>query len=292
MISLYTIIINPASGNGAAMKCLPEIEAVLKEKNIEYCLRESESPEQTTEYARLATQDGSEGVIAVGGDGTLFCIVNGMAHTDTPLIFAPSGTGNDFVRSLKLPRKLSDAIRLQLETPVRRIDVGKVNDIYFMNVSGTGFDVDVLRQAEKYKNKYTGLKAYLFGLYDAIKHFKPATVKISVDDAEEEMLDFTILSIGNGRYFGGGMKAVPEAKVDDGYFDMIAIHPVKKITIFVLVFLFVLGFHVKVGLGKLRRCKKIKMQCPGTTINVDGELFEFDSANFEIQEKALCVRVP
>ena len=292
MIFLYTIIINPTSGSGAALKRLPEIEAALKEKNIEYCLKEAQTPEEATVFARLATQDGSEGVIAVGGDGTLFRVVNGLAHSNTPLIFAPCGTGNDFVRSLNLPKDPISALRMQLDAQVRKIDIGKVNDTYFLNVSGTGFDVDVLRQTEKYKTKYTGLKAYLCGLFDAIKHFKPMTAQISVDGMPEEILSFTILSIGNGRYFGGGMKAVPEAKVDDGYFDMIAIRPVKKAVISILVFLFVAGFHVKVGLGKLRRCKKISLRRPGTTINIDGELFDMDSAVFEIQESALCVRVP
>ena len=289
---MYTIIINPTSGGGEALKRLPEIEALLKEKGLNYCKKIAETPEMATEFARLATQDGSEGVIAVGGDGTLSRIVNGLAHSATPLIFAACGTGNDFVKSLELPKDLIKALDCQLEAPAKMIDIGKVNDIYFLNVSGTGFDVDVLRQAEKYKAKYTGLRAYLYGLFDAIKHFKPMTAMISIDGAPAEKLSFTILSIGNGRYFGGGMKAVPDAKVNDGLFDMIAVRPVKKATIFTLVFIFVLGLHVKVGLGKLKRCKKILLHCPGATINIDGELTNMDTAEFSIQENAIAVRIP
>ena len=259
---------------------------------MEYCLKEASTPEEATEFARLATQDGSEGVIAVGGDGTLFRVVNGLAHSDTPLIFAACGTGNDFVRSLKLPKDPIEALKCQLDTPVSRIDIGKVNDTYFLNVSGTGFDVEVLRQTEKFKSKYTGLGAYLRGLFAAIKHFKPMTAMVSIDGAPEERLDFTILSNGNGRYFGGGMKAVPQAEVNDGLFDLVAVRPVKKSTIFMLVFIFVAGLHVKVGLGKLYRCKRFTLRRPDTTINIDGELYNMDKAEYEIQEKAIAVRIP
>ena len=292
MICLYTIIINPTSGGGAALKLLPQIEALLADKKLEYCTKIAATPEEASEFAHLAAQNGSEGVIAAGGDGTLSRIINGLAHSDTPLIFAPCGTGNDFVRSLKLPKDPIKALRCQLDARVSRIDLGKVNDTYFLNVSGTGFDVDVLRQAEKYKSKFTGLRAYLCGLFDAIKHFKPMTAMISIDGAPEEKLSFTILSVGNGRYFGGGMKAVPDAKVNDGLFDMIAIRPVKKSTIFMLVFLFVAGLHVKVGLGKLHRCKKMLLRCPDATINIDGELINMDAAEFSIQENALAVKIP
>ncbi len=289
---MYTIIVNPTSGGGAALKRLPEIEAVLKEKNVSYRKKIAETPEEATEFAHMATKDGSEGVIAVGGDGTLSRIVNGLAHSTTPVIFVACGTGNDFVKSLKLPKDPIKALRCQLEAPASMIDLGKVNDTYFLNVSGTGFDVDVLRQAEKYKAKHTGLRAYLYGLFDAIKHFKPMTAMISVDGSPEEKLSFTILSIGNGRYFGGGMKAVPDAKVNDGLFDMIAVRPVKKSTIFMLVFIFILGKHVKVGLGKLKRCKNIRLHCPGATINIDGELTGMDTAEFSIQENAIAVKIP
>lgn len=292
MIRLYTIIVNPTSGSGASLQYLPKIEALLTEKGVAYRVLQAETPEKATEFARICSKEDSEGVIAVGGDGTLFRIVNGLAHSDTPLIFAPCGTGNDFVRTLKLPKDPIRALELQLNTPIRKIDIGKINDLYFLNVSGTGFDVEVLRQAEKYKTKYRGLLAYLFGLFDAIKHFKPMTAQIGIDGRPLERLAFTILSIGNGRYFGGGMKAVPEAAVDDGLFDMVLVRPVKKATIFTLVMVFIAGLHVKIGLGKQQRCRKIAFRQSNATINIDGELHTMDEANFEIQKNALAVRIP
>lgn len=289
---MYTIIVNPTSGSGASLKNIPKIEALLREKGAEFRIVKAETPERATELAQECTQNGTEGVIAVGGDGTLFRIVNGLTGSDTPLIFAPCGTGNDFVRSLKLPKDPIQALRLQLDSPMRKIDVGRINDMHFLNVSGTGFDVEVLRQADKYKAKFRGLLPYLLGLFDAIRHFKPMTAQISIDDQPAETVGFTILSLGNGRYIGGGMKAVPEAEVDDGLFDLVIVHPVKKVTIFMLVMFYVLGLHVKIGLAKQCRCRKIAFRQPNATINIDGELYTMDAANYEICKSALTVRVP
>ena len=185
-----------------------------------------------------------------------------------------------------------EALKCQLDAPTGRIDVGKMNDFYFLNVAGTGFDVDVLRNAEKYKAKSTGLRTYLFGLFDAIRDFRPMTALVSFDDGPEEEVSFSILSIGNGRYIGGGMKAVPDAKLDDGLFDVVTVRPVSKPAIALLIALYIAGKHIAIGLGRLRRCRKLSIRHPGMTVNLDGELFSADSARFELLPNALCVRVP
>lgn len=289
---MYTLIINPTSGQGAALANLPAITAVLDERGIAYQVRQAMSPDQATEYARIACAEHSEGVIAIGGDGTLFQIVNGMNRSDVPMIFIPCGTGNDFIKSLKLPLDPVEALKLQLDAPISQIDVGRMNDIRFLNVSGTGFDVDVLRHAEKHKQRYSGLKPYLFGLYDALKSYRPMTALVSIDDGPEEMRTFAILSIGNGRYIGGGMKAVPYAEVSDGLFDVVTVKPVRKFMILPLIVLYIAGKHLSIKLADLRRCKQITIRCEGMTVNLDGELRSVDTARFELLNAALAVRIP
>ena len=289
---MYTLIVNPTSGRGAALDRIAEIESVLKERGLKYAIERATRPMDATRIARSAVEEQPEGIIAVGGDGTLFEIINGMIGSDVPLLFVSCGTGNDFVRTLKLPKDPVEALKCQLDAPAGRIDVGKMNDFYFLNVAGTGFDVDVLRNAEKYKAKYTGLRTYLFGLFDAIRDFRPMTAKVSFDDEPEEEVSFSILSIGNGRYIGGGMKAVPDAKLDDGLFDVITVCPVSKPAIALLIAIYIAGKHVKVGLGRLRRCRRLSIRRQGMIVNLDGELFSADSARFELLPGALCVRVP
>ena len=289
---MYTLIVNPTSGRGAAMGRLAGIEGVLKEHGLEYSIERATKPMDAARIARAAAARQPEGIIAVGGDGTLFEIINGMIGSDVPLLFVSCGTGNDFVRTLKLPKNPVEALKCQLGAPVGRIDVGRMNDFYFLNVAGTGFDVEVLRNAEKYKAKYTGLRTYLFGLFDAIRDFRPMTAHVSFDDGPEEEVSFSILSIGNGRYIGGGMKAVPDAKLDDGLFDVVTVRPVSKPAIALLIAFYIAGKHISIGLGRLRRCRKLSIRRPGMTVNLDGELFSTDHARFELIPNALCVRVP
>ena len=274
------------------MKQFAKIESVLRERSLEYTIERAARPMDAARIARAAAAGQSQGIIAVGGDGTLFEIINGMIGSDVPLLFVSCGTGNDFVRTLKLPKDPVEALKCQLDAPTGRIDVGKMNDFYFLNVAGTGFDVDVLRNAEKYKAKSTGLRTYLFGLFDAIRDFRPMTALVSFDDGPEEEVSFSILSIGNGRYIGGGMKAVPDAKLDDGLFDVVTVRPVSKPAIALLIALYIAGKHIAIGLGRLRRCRKLSIRHPGMTVNLDGELFSADSARFELLPNALCVRVP
>ena len=289
---MYTLIVNPTAGRGASAQLLEKVEALLKERGLDYAVYFAAEPMDAVRIARTLATERPEGIIALGGDGTLFEIINGMIGSDVPLLFVSCGTGNDFVRTLKLPKDPLEALRQQLDAPIGRIDVGRMNDLYFLNVAGTGFDVDVLRNAEKYKAKYTGLRTYLFGLLDAIRDFRPITALVSFDGGPEEETTFSILSIGNGRYIGGGMKAVPYAKVDDGLFDVVTVRPVSKPAIFVLIAFYIAGKHVAMKLGKLRRCRKISIRRKNMTLNLDGELRNADSACFELLPGALCVRIP
>lgn len=289
---MYTVIVNPNSGMGAGLARLPEIEALLKQRSLPYRIVQTKSPEHATQIARECVQESARGVIAIGGDGTLFQIINGMAQSDVPLLFVPCGTGNDFIKSLKLPRDPVEALKLQLDAPQSRIDVGRMNDIFFLNVSGTGFDVDVLRLADKYKDKYGGIKPYLLALREAIREYRPTTAYVSIDGRPEEKTSFAIISIGNGRFIGGGMNAVPYADVGDGLFDVVVVKPVRKWAILPLIFFYVAGKHISLRLASVQRCRKIRLRCEGMTLNLDGELRDADTACFELLSAALAVQIP
>ena len=289
---MYTILLNPESGRGAALRILADVEDLLRRKNLDYQVLRAETPEDATRIAREQSVTGAEGLIALGGDGTLFRVVNGLAESDLPLLFVPCGTGNDFVRALNLSKDPIAALELQLDAPVSRIDVGCMNGTYFLNVSGTGFDVDVLRFADRYKNRYSGLKPYLLALRDAFRGYHPTCARISLDDGPEQEVRFAIVSIGNGRFIGGGMKAVPLADVRDGLFDVVMVAPVRKCTIPFLLAFYIAGKHVALGLGSLQRCRHVLLRSKGMTLNLDGELLEADCAQFELRPGALAVRIP
>ena len=289
---MYVLIVNPVAGRGLALDCLAEVEAEFARRGLDCRTMRTTSSEDAAHIAREAAAQRPEGIVAIGGDGTFFDVTNGMAGSDVPLLFVPCGTGNDFVKSLPLPRQPLAALRAQLDSPITRIDLGRMNDIYFLNVSGTGFDVDVLRRVDKYKEKQSGLRAYMLGLWEALRHYRPTEAQISFDNGPEERARFAILSIGNGSYIGGGMKAVPGARVDDGLFDVISVVPVPKIAIPPLIAFFIAGLHLSLGMAKRTRCKTFKLRRKGMTVNLDGELRSVDEANFELLPGALCVRLP
>ena len=289
---MYILIANPTSGRGLALKILPRVEAEFARRGLDFRVERTAGSEQTVRFARAAAAERPEGIVAIGGDGTFFDVVNGLAGSDVPLLFVPCGTGNDFVKCLPLPKEPLAALRAQLDAPVSRIDLGRMNETCFLNVSGTGFDVEVLRLVDRHKERHGGLFAYLLGLRDALKHYRPAEGTISIDGGPEEEVCFSILSIGNGRYIGGGMKAVPGARVDDGLFDVVIVKPVRRAAIPPLIAFFIAGLHIRIGFARLVRCRRLVLRRVGMTVNLDGELLPTDEARFELLPAALCVRLP
>lgn len=289
---MYALIINPRSGSGRGLRELPRIEALLTAEGIPYTCFRTQNPGDSKKFAARAVAENMDGVIALGGDGTLFEIINGMGESSLTLLFACCGTGNDFIKALNLPKDPVKALAAQLRAPKSKIDIGRMNDRYFLNVSGTGFDVDVLLQAEKYKERHKGLGVYLRGVRDAIRRFAPVSAQLSVDGGALRDVRFSILSVGNGQYFGGGMRPVPTAQLDDGLFDLIITRPIKKWMIGFLLMLFMPGWYAKTALCKTVRCKTLRIISPGMTLNLDGELIRCDDATYTIVPSSLTVRIP
>lgn len=290
---MYSIILNPASGNGLAARTLPKLENLLRETGISYRVDRTVRPGDSRLYARRAVEDGLEGVVAVGGDGTFFEVVNGIGKSGLEVIFAPCGTGNDFVKTFRLPKTTIEAVKLQLDAKVRMIDLGAFNDMYFLNVAGAGFDVNVLMETEKFKKRFKGLTAYMLGAFSAIRHLSPLTLQMEIDGGVPERIETTIISIGNGRYIGGGMKAVPGAIPDDGLFDVVVARRVNKCMLGVLLFFFVLGIHTKMRwLARTFRCRRLRISGSDMSVEADGEIFPMETAVFELLPRALRTRLP
>ena len=128
---MYALIINPISGNGRGKRELPRVEALLRRESVPYRTFVAESAVEARTYARQAVEENMAGVIAVGGDGTLFEVINGLAGSELTLLFACCGTGNDFIKTLRLPKDPVEALRAQLHAPLSRIDIGRMNDSVF-----------------------------------------------------------------------------------------------------------------------------------------------------------------
>ena len=153
--------------------------------------------------------------------------------------------------------------------------------LYFLNISGCGFDVEVLRQAVRFKKLGKGLLPYLMGILAALRLFKPLDIELTMNGKTEQRA-VTIISVGNGQYFGGGMRAVPHAAIDDGQFDVVIADKVNRLAILRLLSKFIKGKHTDLPIAHEARCTALTIRCPGMTINMDGELRQMDVAEYRL----------
>ncbi len=291
MLPMLYIIVNEKAGSGAGAAVFERVCALLKEKQIPFRFARTEYPGHATELADAAVNAGETEIVSVGGDGTLFEVVNGLAGRFVTLYFVPCGTGNDFVRVLHLPKDPVEALGAQLSGIPRKIDVGRLNDMHFINVSGSGFDVEVLRQAARFKKLGKGLLPYLLGIFAALRHFRALPLEITAD-GKTEKTEVTIFSVGNGCYIGGGMKAVPHALPDDGLFDVVIAKKFSRPAILRMLTKFIPGKHTSLPGIREFRCREISFRCPGMVLDVDGELIPVDEAHYQLLPGALGVRLP
>ena len=290
---MFVIIVNPTAGGGRAVSVCKGVCELLRSRSISYRIENTSTAGHATTIARAAAASSCSAIVAVGGDGTLCEIAAGLSAKAVPLYFAPCGTGNDFVRVLNLPSDPVEAVRAQLDGTDARLDMATVNAKGFMNVAGSGFDVDVLREVIRYKHVGKGLIPYLLGLISALKKFHSFEAELTLDTGEVLHEAFTIISIANGRYFGGGMKVAPLADPHDGLLDVMIIRGLPKWAVPFLLPLFITGLHAKIpSICRVRRCKRVRLVCPGMTFNMDGELFDMDEADVRILPGHLPIRLP
>ena len=289
--SLLYIIANETAGSGAGAAVFGRVCALLRDREIPFRADRTEFPGHAVRLADAAVSAGETDIVCIGGDGTLSEVVNGLAGRFVTLYFVPCGTGNDFVKVLHLPKDPLEALEAQLSGTPRKIDVGRLNDMHFINVSGSGFDVEVLRQAARFKKLGKGLLPYLLGIFAALRHFRALPVEITAD-GKTEKTEVTIFSVGNGCYIGGGMKAVPHASPYDGLFDVVIARKFSRPAILRMLTKFIPGKHTTLPGIREFRCREITFRCPGMVLDVDGELIPMDEARYGLLPGALGVKLP
>lgn len=289
---MFGIIVNPVSGGGKNKAIVDKIEALLRERGEECRLFPTQSEGDGDHQARLAMESGCEAVVCVGGDGTLSEVVDAMANSEKLFYIVPNGTGNDFARAFGLPKDPLEAFKAQLDGEEAHIDCGSLNGRVFMNISGSGFDVEVLRKTEELKSVYPGEQAYTKAVLAVLGSYQAFEAQISVDGGAFKPCSATIIEIANGQYFGGGMKVAPKSSFTDGLFDVVVVDRVPSMMIPFLLPLFKLGLHVYLPIAHVMRAKEVVMRAADMVINIDGNLKEMNEAHYRVMEGALRVKLP
>ncbi len=222
----YLLIVNPAGGSGRTMDALPEIEQEFRRNDMAYEFHFTTEPMHAVSLVKDLARD-FDVVVAVGGDGTINEIINGLPEFRKPFGFIPIGTGNDFARSCCVPYdSIPAAVRILREHDVKKIDVGIINGRRFVNVVGLGFE----GQASATGLKLAFIKGsvkYLLAIAWTLIFYKRIPMKIVLDDQTIED-EIYLVSIGNGWNVGGGLQLTPKAKLEDNYFDVCIIRDISR----------------------------------------------------------------
>ncbi len=277
-------IINPVAGKGRGAKFLETIKNRMNEANIDYDISFSNYSGEEKLIASQAVEEGCTDIISVGGDGTLLETFNGIVGKDVVLGIIPSGTGNDFIKAIGISKNLDENLDKIIEGKFKYIDYGKINDSYFLNVAGMGIDGEILINSLKFKKFLKGGISYLLSTMHTLRKYKCANVTIKVDGRKLERKIY-LAAVGNGNFIGGGMNVCPNAKVDDGYFEVVIVNELKKskfIRLFPSVYK---GTHTKEDVVEVIYAKKVEIIAHDELhINADGNIIGSNYANMEIVE--------
>ncbi len=287
------LIWNPASGAGFGEKAYRTVTALLDKKGIPYVSHRTERKGHPTELASNAVSAGAETVIVFGGDGSIREAGVSLVHTDTVMGIIPCGSGNDLVRTLKIPTDPAKALDVILSGSVRNMDAGSANGKTFLNVSGFGFDVDVLGRDRELRAKgFRGGYSYTISLLGTLKNLPVRKVRLTCAETSAEY-DSLIVAVGNGAFFGGGMHITPGADVFDGKFNVCIVHDVNRLNILPTLLKFASGRHVDLDYVDYFQTSELTCECdPVSDLELDGEIMPGTPVTYKVLPGALKVFVP
>ncbi len=288
------LIVNLIAGHGRCKELFPKVKEELDRRGIDYELHYTNEPQEATDVAKWGVEAGFHRIVAMGGDGTVNEVANGLLGQDAVLAVIPAGTGNDFVRMLGIPADPFDALNVLGNHQETTVDLGQVaDDRCFVNGVGIGIDAQVARDVLQME-RLRGAAAYISAAVKEVFRFKAFPVTI---ESEAWQLDATCLSIGlsNGKFAGGGFKLAPEADVYDGMIDISVIEDYSKLERLVRLPRVRAGKHL--GWRNVHYCQltEATIASPKKLIaHVDGEPFRLPSDSFSVRvlPKALRVLIP
>jgi YegS/Rv2252/BmrU family lipid kinase len=296
------IVMNPFAGKGRKNWIL--LSSILKETGIPFSLRFTSYQLDAKEMTIDAIQDGYRTIIAVGGDGTLNEIANGILEqnvcpsTDIALGMIPIGSGNDWRRMFNIPDNYQGAIDcikrrnlfLQDVGKVKYFNNGKEEERYFVNIAGIGFDAKVVEKKNSQKRNFKeGKFLYLSNLFTSLFSFHSVKAELTIDGTEYKTSLFS-MNVGICKYSGGGMMQVPEAIADDGLFDITVIQKIGKIQVIRNVKNLYDGSFIKHPKVKTYRCEKLVVHTDTPVLmEADGESLGATPLSFEIIPRCLNI---
>jgi diacylglycerol kinase (ATP) len=279
----YTFIVNPEAGRGHARSLLDPLRTELDARGVDHEILVTTRQGQARDFARNGA---GPVVVAVGGDGTLNEVANGVTERQRALGIIPAGSGNDFIKTLKYPRRLSSALDIILAGKIRKVDAGVITckalkpgsgtvetlNRVFVNGVGVGFDAAVAARMRTIRY-LSGTAVYVLAVLKTLGKYKAPDFRIVVDGTEIRSRNL-LIAVGNGRCAGGSFYLTPDAEVDDGCLDLCLIKEVSIPKILRLMPLVMVGKHKGIKEVSFSRSREQILIDSDSTFHVhaDGEL--------------------
>lgn len=273
MVKRARLIYNPSAGREEAVKRLPEILQRLERGGIETSCHATIGEDDASRAAAEAVERKFDMVIAAGGDGTVHEVINGLAEKPNrpDLAILPMGTTNDFARAVGIPKQWDAACDIIIEQFAKPIDLGKVDQRYFINIAGGGSLTELTYEVPSKLKTLLGQLAYYMKGLEKLPYLRPIELKVKSEECnlKEKAMLFLIL---NSNSLGGFNKIAPNANIRDGYLDVFILKKCNLAEFAKIVSLALRGEHIHDPQVIYFKTKEIEISSPDyTQLNLDGE---------------------
>jgi diacylglycerol kinase (ATP) len=291
------VIVNPVSGGGRARRAESAVASLLAESGRLAEFARSRSAEDMREQAARAAARGFRYVVAMGGDGAFHDVVEGILGTDAVAGFFPAGNGNDIARALKIPNDPVKAAQAFLRAEPRPVDVvcarfGDGRAAHFIGAGGLGMDAVAAHLANTKYRAWPGTTRYLAGMFRA--YFSQPLIPLSAEiDGVPWTGQILFAAIANGNSYGSGLRIAPDAKMDDGFMDIVMVSEVRLLRLLKAIPIVLTSGDLS-GFPEVQRfrCRRIAMRTGGVArVHGDGEQMGESPVEFEVLPGAIKIMV-
>lgn len=283
------LIVNRKARNGRS-----DLAAALKgltAQGISLIDRPTSSPEEACQVIRDCRNE-ADLIILGGGDGTFNAVAEVLVEAALPVGILPLGTANDLARTLGIPVELQDACEIIANGRQHRIDLGAVNGKLFFNVASMGLSTELSRKLTRDEKRRFGVFGYVIRSWDAWRSARPFRAQITADGDRIDVKSIQI-SVGNGRFYGGGMAVDEGATIDDQRLDLYSLKPLGMWRLATVLPAFRSGRHKRLEAFHCIQAQHIGIETDvAMEIDTDGELTTRTPAHFHVLPEALSVFVP
>ena len=298
-----SVIVNPAAGAGKTITKWPQIKHTLNDVGLHFKDSVTEAPGHAVELAKSAAKEGCDMVIAVGGDGTLNEVVNGLYEAgslnDVMLGIVSTGTGADYVRTVGTPTDYEKACRCFVKPKRLVTDIGVVeyvkNNAFikraFVNFAGIGFDAEIVKATTQSYKALGSVPAYIMGMLSTLLVYKNRDVAMDFDGVNCNRRICSVI-MSHGRYGGGGMLVAPNADPADGLLEVTVIDNITKLDLLWSFPRIYKGTHLTHPKVSVRKAREVTLRpSQPMPLQADGEYLGETPARFSVLPGTLSIAI-